>query len=172
MILVQNLYDDEFHTINGSSSNTLPPDWKEVFNVIHYAEDPSFDEPLKAKINNKDISLRVCVTNKKDKRIVASEGALSSIISALEGKSIPALEGANISTDDDDAASANASTNVNDASSETDGSIAQVTTRSGRVSMRPKKFLQTAILGLLSIQTVNLHAMMLMFITHPFQGTN
>ena len=49
------VHDNEFHTVTSSSSNTLPPNWKEAFSTDHYAEDPNFNAPLTANVNNKDV---------------------------------------------------------------------------------------------------------------------
>ena len=126
------VHNDKFHTVTRSGSNTLPPNWKEAFNTDHYAEDPSFDTPFQATINDKKISLKVQFANNKDEEDNISEGAASSM-SVSEGVSIPASEGAidSVSTNED----------ISNQSLESDGSITQLSTRSGKVSMRPKRFI-------------------------------
>ena len=80
----------------------MPPNWKEAFNTDHYAEDPSFDTPFQATINDKKISLKVRFINDKDEQNNVSEGA-ASFVSVSEGASIPASERAiiSISTNED-----------------------------------------------------------------------
>ena len=108
------------------------PNWKDAFNTDHYTKDPSFDTSLQATINDKKISLKVRFTNDKDEQDNISEGAASSM-SVSEGVSIPASEGAidSVSTNED----------ISNQSLESDGSITQLSTRSGKVSMRPKRFI-------------------------------
>ena len=131
--------------------NSLPANWREIFEIQHYADDENFTLPLEAQVNNKNINLRVCF----------SDTSLAS-------------DGVNPVSERDD--------NLNDFStqnntffsvpervvpinlidhSEKDKRGSSITqkyarSRSGRILMKPKKLIATAMLGFLSLQIGNI----------------
>ena len=58
--------DDSFQTVSSSGANSLPPNWKEMFNVNHCSDDENFKSPLEAKIDDKSKAVRVHFSNKTD----------------------------------------------------------------------------------------------------------
>ena len=50
--------------------NSLPANWREIFEVQHYADDENFTKPLEAQVNNKNVNLRVRFSDSSS----ASEG--------------------------------------------------------------------------------------------------
>ena len=51
------IHNDDFQIVTSSGSNSLPSNWKEAFNVEHYADDKLFDKLLQARVRNNNILL-------------------------------------------------------------------------------------------------------------------
>ena len=143
------VHDDDFQTAT-SNNNSLPLNWKEVFETSHFNDDPSFTTPLEAK--TKDKTLQVKVRRNKDANIISSDVSTSPADindnvddDAILASPMVASEGEPSDIDNEPVHS----------DSERDGSFAQnhtLSTQSGRRILKPQRFLPTAILGLLSSQ--------------------
>ena len=56
-------HEDEFQTVNGSNSNEIPKNYRDVFTVDHHADNPNFTTPLYATMTDKDVSVRVILSD-------------------------------------------------------------------------------------------------------------
>ena len=132
---------DNFQTIV-SNANNLPPNWKEIFDTDHYANDENFTVPLKATLPNSTKSTTV--------KIGFNDDAVSTAPQISEGDSQSNVsEGATINAEEISNASEGANIDI-----EGEGSIAQnIVTKSGRMGVKPTRYLQLAMLGLLSCET-------------------
>ena len=171
------VHDDEFQTVNRSNSNNLPDNWRDLLATSHYSDDEQFTTPLQAKVQNDNIAVRIklgsssddsSLNNNTSKRVQlvddvdrmdVSEGAH---INDISSDSLPLLSEEDENSDShaspasegdlDTNSSTNHNSSLTDGSEEDAGSVAQITTKSGRKILRPKRYLNTAILGLLSFQ--------------------
>ena len=139
------MQDDDFQNITNNGFNSLPGNWREVFDVQHYADDESFTSPLQEKLNNNTVSFR---RRSNGGNIPSSPATPSAPVT--EHRSMPISEGDScaMSTSEGDPMSSQTSTSdlVSETThhvseSESDGFIAQSTTRSGHVSLWPKWFM-------------------------------
>ena len=159
------VHDDEFQTVSSSNNNELPNDWKDILAISHYSDDEHFTSPLQATIDDKSISVNIrspsmnrpSSSNTNDPNISTTVrfDDVTNITQTSEGAPEGASEGASEGVISNKVHPSASIINSND-DSEDAGSIAQgnandtVTTRSGRNILRLKRYLQTAVLGLLS----------------------
>ena len=116
-----------------------------MFAADHCADDPNFSSTLQAHMNNKDAAMKVKISDKTNV-ITSSEGASEDEIFYTEST----ISNANEASEGDSNNNDEDNVEVNQVSEDV-GSATQVT-RSGRVATQPKRFMKTAILGLLSLQ--------------------
>ena len=135
-------HDDNFQTIF-SNANNLPPDWKEIFDTDHYPNDKNFTVLLKATLPNDS-------TKSTTVKIGFNDDAVSTAPRISEENSQSNVsERATINAEEISNASEGANIDI-----EGEGSIAQnIVTKSGRMGVKPTRYLQLAMLGLLTYQT-------------------
>ena len=143
------VHDDDFQTVSPSGSNSLPLNWKEVFEIDHYANDQNFQTPLEAKVNDKIAKVSARFPDPDN------EPANNTVALASEGDITMDSEG-DVNTSSEETSTSSDVNPISNAvtNSESDGSFAQdLRTQSGRKIIKPKRYLQAAILGLLSMQS-------------------
>ena len=136
------------------NSSTLPPNWLNVFAIDHCTNEENFTSTLTTKVDRSIKKVRLKINDAS-----VSEGAMpgdktTSIVPTIsEGD--PNNNATTISEGDsmlDDSITESNITNVMTSSQTRYGSIAQRRTRSGRISVTPKRLMKASFVGLLSCQ--------------------
>ena len=126
-----------------NDNNVLPDNWKDILTIDHYANDADFSTPLYDYSNNEAANPKIITFNDD----ISSHNSVNQV---SEGAILDQNNAITDSNNDIIPVSEGDSNNVTQ--EESVGSIVQVITRSGRISMKPKRLIYTTLLGLLSIK--------------------
>ena len=101
------VHDNDFQTVSPSGSNSLPLNWKEVFEVDHYIDDVNFTTPLESKISDKISKVSVRFSDKNDN----DETIIDTIPLVLEGDAPITEENKNTNSEENSISNNNPNSN-------------------------------------------------------------
>ena len=155
------VHDDDFQTLT-SFKNNFSPKLREVFSIDHYSDDKSLKSPVEVKLENTKMKMKMKVNFKENvSNNIPTETISPSTNNDNDAiRAVPSfLEGDNVVSDGDTSSSEGSDNDIYDENkieTESHSLFAKnedLKTSSGRKIIKPKRFISTEALTLLSMQS-------------------